>query len=116
MVSTMIYHITHLPEWEAAIRLGTYTTPSLVSQGFIHCSYVHQLERVANHYYPGQIDLVILVIDPQKLTSSLMIEKAVDVDDNFPHIYGPLNLDAVIKIVDFPSVSDQQFSLPVELA
>jgi uncharacterized protein (DUF952 family) len=111
-----ILHITSRPEWQAAIQLGAYITPSLASQGFIHCSFARQVERVANKFYAGQPDLVILVIDPLGLNSPLKIETAVDVMDDFPHIYGPLNLDAVVKVVDFRLSSDQQFHLPVELA
>jgi uncharacterized protein (DUF952 family) len=49
------------------------------------------------------------------LTSPLKVEKALDVDDHYPHIYGPLNVGAVIKVVDLPIHSDQLFHLPDEL-
>lgn len=115
METDLVYHITQRPDWEAALKMGIYATLGLPHEGFIHCSFVRQLERVANKYYLNQADLVILVIDPQKLSSPLKVEKALDVDDHYPHIYGPLNLGAVIKVVDFPIHSDQLFHLPDEL-
>ena len=72
----MIFHITTHLEWEKALQEGAYTAPSLDSQGFIHCSYAHQVERVANKYYFGQAGLVILVINPKSLASPLKVEKA----------------------------------------
>lgn len=111
-MSHPILHITTLPEWQAAKTAGQYSAPSLKSQGFIHCSLAHQLERVANKFYAGHSDLVILVIDPHRLTSELKMEEAVDVDDDFPHIYGPLNLDAVVDVVDLQVSPDGLFHLP----
>ena len=111
----MIFHITTHLEWEKALQDGAYTAPSLDSQGFIHCSYAHQLERVANKYYSAQAGLVILVINPKSLASPLKVEKAVDVEDDYPHIYGPINLDAVVKVVDFPPSADLSFHIPTEL-
>ena len=110
-----ILHITTRLDWEKALKSGAYSTPSLVSQGFIHCSYAHQVERVANKYYFGQAGLVILVINPKSLASPLKVEKAVDVEDDYPHIYGPVNLDAVVKVVDFTPSADLSFHIPVEL-
>jgi uncharacterized protein (DUF952 family) len=114
-LESWIFHITHRQDWEKALKDGVYTAPSLASQGFIHCSYAYQVDRVANNYYSGQTDLLILVIGPKRLTSPMKIEKAVDVDDDYPHIYGPVNLDAVVKIVDFTPSADLTFHLPAEL-
>jgi uncharacterized protein (DUF952 family) len=110
-----IFHITTRLEWERALLEGAYTAPSLDSQGFIHCSYAHQLERVANKYYSGQAGLVILEINPKNLACPLKVEKAVDVEDDYPHIYGPVNLEAVVKVVDFTPSADLSFHIPAEL-
>jgi uncharacterized protein (DUF952 family) len=114
-LESLIFHITHRPDWEKALKDGAYTAPSLASQGFIHCSYAHQIVRVANHYYSGQSNLVIMVIDPKYLVSPVKVEKAVDVDDDYPHIYGFINLEAVTKILDFSASADLTFHLPAEL-
>lgn len=70
--------------------------------------------RVANAYYKGQDGLVILVIDPERLAAELRWEPGTDkADELFPHIYGALNLDAVLRVVEFPRAADGTFSLPL---
>lgn len=108
-----IHHITSRTSWSAAQASGAYTADSLASQGFIHCSKAEQILRVANAYYKGQDGLVILVIDPERLTAELRWEPGTDkADELFPHIYGALNLDAVLRVVEFPRAADGTFSLP----
>jgi len=103
----MIVHICKRGEWESARNLGEYRTDSLVDEGFIHCSRPEQVLKVANAYYPGVDELVTLWIDPQKLTAELRWEDSDG--DVFPHLYGPLTLDAVVAILDFPHDSDGVF-------
>ena len=93
-----IYHITTKNEWEAAETKGVYTAPSLETEGFIHCSEEQQVKDVLERYYSGSKDLVKLVIDPKKLKAELKYELAPSVHENFPHVYGPINLDAVIDV------------------
>ncbi len=94
----IIYHITTLAEWEEAKEKGFYTAPSLATEGFIHNSEEHQVKGVLERYYKNKKDLVKLFIDTEKLEHPLKYEFASSVKDTFPHIYGPLNLDAVIKV------------------
>jgi uncharacterized protein (DUF952 family) len=112
-VTGPIYHITSRSSWSAAQAAGVYSADSLSSQGFIHCSKADQVLRVANSFYSGQSGLVILVIDPSRIKPALRWEPGTDkADELFPHIYGPLNLDAVVRVFDFPAGSDGKFSLP----
>jgi uncharacterized protein (DUF952 family) len=112
-VTDHIYHITSQASWSAAQSSGAYTADSLVKEGFIHCSKANQVLRVANSYYLGQPGLVILMIDPARLKPPLRWEPGSDkVDELFPHIYGPLNLDAVLRVFDFPPGSDGKFLIP----
>ena len=91
-----IYHIV-LPEvWESAKYAASYSAASLETEGFIHCSYDHQLEGVIRRYYPDVAELVILKIDPAKLTSKLVEEPSTG-GEVYPHVYGPINLDAVVE-------------------
>jgi uncharacterized protein (DUF952 family) len=92
-----IYHITTKQDWNDAKEKGFYTAPSLKTEGFIHCSEEHQVKGVLERYYKGKSDLLKLVIDPQKLRSELKYELAPSINKNFPHIYGPVNLDAVVN-------------------
>jgi len=93
-----IYHITTKPEWEEAKKKGFYTAASLETEGFIHCSEEQQVKGVLERYYSGKKDLLRLVIDPEKLRSGLKYELAPSVNENFPHVYGPINLDAVVEV------------------
>jgi uncharacterized protein (DUF952 family) len=111
----MIYHITPRPDWDAAQPAGVYTPPSLPTEGFIHCSYAHQVERVANAFYAGADDLVLLCIREGALAAPLRVEPVPDSDQRFPHIYGPLNLGAVSAVVPLPKANDGTYTLPEEL-
>ncbi len=107
---TTILHITTRAGWEAAQQAGSYRGDTLDTEGFIHCSIPQQVVRTANAFFHGQNDLVLLLINPQKLRSELRYEPSDG--DLFPHIYGPLNLDAVVRVVMFPPRNDGQFELP----
>ncbi len=115
-MSELVYHITSRTDWDRAQKSGSYTADTLMKQGFIHCSKADQILRVANDFYKGQSGLVILAIDPAKLTSPLRWEPGVDLTaEDFPHIYGPINLDAVYNVLDFKPNPDGTFGLPEDL-
>lgn len=107
-----ILHITTRSAWETAVSQQTYTADSLTSEGFIHCSTPAQAVGTANLLFAGQTGLVLLVIDPAKLIADLVYEDLYDMGQDFPHIYGPLNVDAVTRVVDFPANPDGTFTLP----
>jgi uncharacterized protein (DUF952 family) len=113
---TTILHITTRADWETAKRNGVYEAPSLTSEGFIHCSTLDQVIATANAFYRGVHDLVLLVIDESATTAQVKYEAAADpartgADARFPPLYGPLNLDAVVRIDNFPPNPDGTFSL-----
>lgn len=95
----IIYHITTAADWQQAKETGFYEHPSLAAEGFIHCSEDHQVAGVLERYFAGQTGLVKLVIDTTRLTSRFVTEWSPSVNDHFPHIYGPLNTDAVTSVV-----------------
>jgi uncharacterized protein (DUF952 family) len=118
----MILHITTHKEWGIAKLEGEYTAPSLKSEGFIHCSTLKQTVDTANTFFRGQIGLVLLCIDESKLKSECKYEDPTgggqhdpSVGKLFPHIYGPINISAVIKVVDFPTNENGFFILPREI-
>ena len=92
----MIYHITALSSWETSLILGFYEADSLATEGFIHASNRKQVEGALERYYKNQTDLVLLHIDETKLTAALKYELSPSINELFPHIYGPVNIDAVI--------------------
>ena len=106
----MILHITTRTEWETADIF--YTAPSLHSEGFIHCSTPEQVLATANELFRGQTGLVLLCIDPVRVTADILYEDCYQSGQKFPHIYGPLNINAVMNVVEFPPHADGTFSLP----
>jgi uncharacterized protein (DUF952 family) len=112
-LTDFILHAAPRTSWSAAQGQGTYAADSLAGEGFIHCSKADQILRVANMLYHGQHGLVLLVIDPARLTSELRWEPGVDLSaERFPHVYGPINLEAVTRVLDFEPAADGAFSLP----
>lgn len=98
---SLITHITSRSAWHDAQQVGRYEAPSLHTEGFIHCSTPAQVAATANRFYRAQRGLLLLYIDPALLTAPLKLEPGTDVEELFPHIYGPLNLTAVVRVTDF---------------
>ena len=94
-----VFHITTRALWEAAQASGEYRCDSLETEGFIHASDEHQVTETANRFYRGVDDLIVLRIDTERLRTRLIREKATDRDEFFPHIYGPIQVDAVSEII-----------------
>lgn len=106
-----ILHITTRAAWEAAHQSGAYQADTLDSEGFIHCSTPNQVLQVANLFFQESSDLLLLWINLRQLKSPVKWEAVAD--QVFPHVYGPINLDAVEKVSIFSSDSDGVFrSLP----
>ncbi|HUE99123.1 MAG TPA: DUF952 domain-containing protein [Anaerolineales bacterium] len=116
----MIYHITSRSAWREAQRRGDYRAESLASESFIHCSTKTQVLPVAQKFYQGQPELLLLMIDPSLLSSELRWEPpsggtpppGVPEGDLFPHVYGPIDLDAIVKVFDLEANPDGKYSLP----
>jgi uncharacterized protein (DUF952 family) len=102
-----IVHICRTEDWEITKAKGYYESDSLTVEGFIHCSRPDQVLKVANSYYPGAPDLVLFWIEPQRLTSEIRWETSGE--EVFPHLYGPLNLEAIISVVKFHPNKDGVF-------
>ncbi len=120
MNDNLIYHITSREDWQASQADGEYQTRFLEREGFIHASTREEIVETADLLFAGRDDLVLLCIDPSLLAAPLRREEpsgAVHRDGAglFPHIYGPLNLDAVTQVMDFPCNPDGTFELPAEL-
>jgi len=115
----MILHITSRAEWADAQTRGDYSAPSLNTEGFIHCSTEKQVLHVANAFYRGRKDLVLLKLDEAKLKPELRWEApagltapGISESDLFPHVFGPINLTAVASVLDFEPDSAGTFILP----
>ena len=100
-----------------AVARGTYAPTSLRDEGFIHCSTLAQVIDTANRFYRGQDDLVLLLIDESQLKAELEYEAPAmthgeSSGELFPHLYGELNVDAVVRVVELPCEVDGSFQLP----
>ncbi len=95
--ANVIYHIISRADWETASQQGSYRAASLASEGFIHFSTRRQVPRTLAKFYAGRSGLVLLCVEVDRLKSELRYEEADG--QLFPHLYGPLNLDAVIEVL-----------------
>ncbi len=96
----MIYHITTKQQWKIAQEKGFFDEPSLQNEGFIHNSTEAQVTGVLERYYKGKADLLLMHIDETKLEAELKYELAPSVNEFFPHVFGNINLDAVVKTTE----------------
>jgi uncharacterized protein (DUF952 family) len=110
---TFIYHIAAAADWEQARRDGQYTTSTrgltLAEQGYIHASTAEQVATVANAFYRGVPDLLLLVIDPGRVAAEIRYEPVPGQDLPYPHIYGPLNTDAVVEVRPFRPTANGEY-------
>ncbi|MFB2892508.1 DUF952 domain-containing protein [Aerosakkonemataceae cyanobacterium BLCC-F50] len=111
---SIILHITQESQWEQAKLTGIYYNNTLDTEGFIHCSTIQQIERTANKFFANQTGLVLLCIESEKVPAEIKYEAVGE--EKFPHIYGALNIDAVIDAIAFPPDTNGNFKLPAELA
>ncbi len=111
---TFLYHIAAAADWARARRAGQYTMSTrgrtLAEEGFIHASTAAQVALVANSFYRGERDLLLLVVDTDQVDSEIRYEHVPGQALPYPHIYGPLNLSAVVQTRPFQPDPDGQFS------
>lgn len=97
----MILHLAVRADWEAGKREGSYPWSTrgvtVEQEGYTHCSFEHQWRGVRERFYGDLSDdqLVLLEIDESRLTSAVVVERLGDAPDEFPHIYGPIDIEAV---------------------
>jgi uncharacterized protein (DUF952 family) len=116
----VICHITSRDAWEAAQAGGEFRSPEFDTIGFIHCSTPEQVVLVANAFFRGQSDLVLLVIEPARLQSPVRWEPPHSTErvpafmhgSVFPHVYGPINLDAVVRVEQLVPSDSGTFKMP----
>jgi uncharacterized protein (DUF952 family) len=110
-----ICHLALPDEWAAAVTAGQYTMSTrgitLADEGFIHCSFAHQVLGVAQRFYGDVTELVVVRLDRTALDADLRVEPAADgVDELFPHLYAPIPIDAVVTTTAWRR--DGQWSTP----
>jgi uncharacterized protein (DUF952 family) len=90
----LILHIATRAQWEAAQQTGLYDGNTLRTEGFIHCCTPDQLMHVLIKHYPSAVGHVIVEIETEDVEPEIRWEGD---PEQFPHIYGPLNLSAVTR-------------------
>jgi uncharacterized protein (DUF952 family) len=111
----IIFHITRREAWSRAVSEGIYLTETFPTEGFIHCSKREQVVEVANARFRGQLGLVLLAIDTNRVTAEIRYENLEGGRQMFPHIYGGLNIAAIVKVSDFESGADAHFVMPQDV-
>ena len=116
-----LYHIATVADWDQARRDGEYRTSTrgrtLSQEGFIHASTAAQVLPVAAMVYLDEPeDLVLLVLDPGRIGAEIRYEPVPGWADPFPHIYGPLDVAAVVQAVPLERDAAGGFRWPDGLA
>lgn len=102
-VADLIHHLASLADWERRSE-EHYEPEQMAVEGFIHLCTADQLAGVVQRYYRGRSDLVLLSVHPDRLGAPLVWEDSTGAGEEFPHLYGPLNLDAVALVEPFAPV------------
>jgi uncharacterized protein (DUF952 family) len=107
---SLIYHLITRTAWEVARPASEYRAESLETEGFIHCSQdLEQMLRVANRLYAGHDDMLVLELDTDRLASPLKREPSRS-GEIYPHIYGPLNINGVVRVLSLEADANGSFS------
>jgi glutathione S-transferase len=112
-MGAVIYHVAYLVEWEDARAAGRYERStrgrSLADVGFIHASRADQVDGVANAFYAGEDGLVVLAVEERRLRADVRWEAPPGSAETFPHVYGPLPVDAVVDVLPLRPGPDGRF-------
>jgi uncharacterized protein (DUF952 family) len=104
MTEPALFHIVERSRWNEAVAEGWYAPESLAAEGFVHCSYLEQVEPVANALYRDASDLVVVELDAALLDAPVVVEDTYGSGTAFPHVYGPITVRA--QVGEHPLVRD----------
>ncbi len=102
----MIFHLVPADLWPES---GDYEPESLGREGFVHFSAREQVLGTANRFYRGRRDLLLLAVDPGRLTAELRWEEG-EPGQLFPHLYGAVDRCAVDAVTPMPCDPNGDFS------
>ena len=115
MTKGLIYHICRQEEWQAGESAGAYGGSSQdLADGFIHFSGPDQVRASAAKHRAGQEGLVLLEVEASVLGPNLKWEASRG-GALFPHLYGPLDPAAVMRVLPLPLGPDGQHVFPAGL-
>jgi uncharacterized protein (DUF952 family) len=111
-LTTTIYKICSAELWRDALAAGLFRgAPPDERDGFIHFSTARQVTETAAKHYAGAAGQMLVAVDAGLLEGALKWERSRG-DDLFPHLYGPLSLDAVLWAVPLPLGADGRHVFP----
>lgn len=111
MREDLIFHITTDEYFHNHKTANKYQPESLDTEGFIHCSKGSQIEKIANRLFPDEDQLLLLIIDVSTLGSDIKFEADEEREEKSPHIYGPLNLDAIMDKLNIFTEKNGDFKI-----
>ena len=110
-----IFKIVTLAEWHAAEPSGAFSgAPVDLADGFIHLSTAAQVAETAARHFAGQDGLLLVAVDAGALGPALRYEPSRG-GALFPHLYGPLPLDAVVWVRALPLGADGRHDFSEDL-
>lgn len=112
----VIYHLLPEADWEKAQDAGVYEPANFAEDGFIHCSKIDQVMRVANAYYGSESSLCLLTIAVDRVGAEIRCEDLLGEGEAFPHIYGALDLKAAAAVSVLEKDERGRFALPTGLS
>lgn len=107
----ILYHIAEKACWLSQAHKGIYKPEQFGIDGFIHCSTETQILEVANRFYKGKENLILLKIDANLITAPIIFENLEGSKEQFPHIYGQLNTNCVVGLIELMTDDAGVFSL-----
>ncbi len=108
-----VLHLALPEDWAAAVAAGEYRVSTrgrtLAEVGFVHCSTAEQVSGTANRFYADCAELMLLTIDPDRVDAELRFENLEGGPVLFPHLYGPVPIDAVVRVEPYRPGPDGTF-------
>jgi uncharacterized protein (DUF952 family) len=104
VAQNLLLHLIEPGDWRQVLAEGAVRPPSLTSVGFVHLSTPEQVHVPAQALYAGRRDMVLLVVDPARVTDPVRFEPGLPEDPasmRFPHLYGLLPATAVVAVVPY---------------
>jgi uncharacterized protein (DUF952 family) len=109
----MLFHIVSRADWHAGLAQGEYRAASLLSEGFVHCSFAEQVAGVANALYRNAEGCCVVEIDPTRLFTRIAVEDSYGSGTAYPHVYGPIPVAAAVAVHELIRDADGDYLFSV---
>lgn len=105
----MIIYTATYEEWDEIRNQIEFFSDDYSTEGFIHCSYPQQTIWVLNKHFRNEEKVILLCIDPKLLKSKWISEDLKGKGEEFPHVYGSINIDAIVEVFNIQTSKDGLF-------